>query len=65
MSDTTERVTQLKTLLTADTFVARFLRDIEERKVEPLIGGEALNIVASDKDKDKMDITEIIRRFET
>jgi len=65
VSDTTERVTQLKTLLTADTFVARFLRDIEERKVEPLIGGEALNIVASDKDKDKMDITEIIRRFET
>ena len=65
MSDTTERVTQLKTSLTADTFVARFLRDIEERKVEPLIGGEALNIVASDKDKDKMDITEIIRRFET
>jgi len=65
VSDTTERVTQLKTSLTADTFVARFLRDIEERKVEPLIGGEALNIVASDKDKDKMDITEIIRRFET
>lgn len=46
-------------------YLIRFLRDIEEKKVAPLVGGQAINAVAGDKDPKKMDIAEVFRRFES
>lgn len=41
--------------------IAAFLRDIELRKVTPLVGGEAAQHVGSDQDPAKMDLESILK----
>jgi hypothetical protein len=45
--------------------VNSFLRDVEDKKITPLIGGDAMRAVAEDKDVKPMSIEDIVRTYET
>eukprot|EP01035_Chromulina_nebulosa_P022301 gene22301-28884_t len=46
------------------TEIDKFLDDIENRRIQPLIGGEAAMTVSSDNDPKKMSIFEVMKKYE-
>lgn len=44
--------------------IASFLRDLERGRIQPLVGGDALEVIARDKDPEKLNLESILKKFE-
>lgn len=44
--------------------ISKFIDDIENGLIDPLIGGESIDTVSNDKDPEKMDFEKICKKYE-